>query len=61
VNDALGISQWNIYLNPFNLPANANIQIFADTVFNNRITMIIASVLFILIGLNKTRDREKFI
>jgi len=61
VNDALGISQWNIYLNPFNLPANANIQIFADTVFNNRLTMIIASVLFILIGLNKTRDREKFI
>lgn len=61
INESLGVSKWNIYLNPFNLPANGNMQVFFNTVFNNRVIMLIASTLFILMGLNNTRNREKFI
>ena len=61
VQDFIGTSPWNIYLNPFNLPTNMNVQIFYEIVFNNRLIMVIASIIFILAGLNKTRDREQFI
>ena len=38
-----------------------NPQIFFNTVFHCRMNMLIASVLFIIFGLNNTRNREKFI
>ena len=58
---ALETSQWNIYLNPYDVPLDKNPEIFLNTVFNNRLNMMIASALFIIFGLNNTRDREKFI
>lgn len=57
----LGTSQWNIFLNPYDVPLDKNPQIFFNTVFHCRINMLIASALFIIMGLNKTRNREKFI
>lgn len=57
----LGTSQWNIFLNPYDVPLDKNPQIFFNTVFHCRINMLIASALFIIVGLNKTRNREKFI
>ena len=58
---ALETSQWNIYLNPYDVPLDKNPEIFLNTVFHNRLDMLIASALFIIFGLNNTRDREKFI
>ncbi len=58
---ALETSQWNIYLNPYDVPLDKNPEIFLNTVFHNRLNMLIASALFIIFGLNNTRDREKFI
>lgn len=57
----LEASQWNIYLNPYDVPIDKNPEIFLNTVFHNRMNMLIASALFIIFGLNNTRNREKFI
>ena len=59
--EALSGTRWNFFVNPFNIPLNSNQQIFYETLFNNRVVMCVASILFILVGLNNTRDREKFI
>ena len=58
---ALSGTRWDFFVNPFNIPLNSNQQIFYETLFNNRVVMGVASILFILAGLNNTRDREKFI
>lgn len=61
LQDVLSGSRWDVFLNPFNVPLDKNPQIFYENVFNNRVVLCIASVIFILVGLNNTRNREKFI
>lgn len=61
VDGQLGNSQWNIFINPFNVPLDKNPEIFFNTVTHNRVIMLVASALFIIFGLNNTRNREKFI
>jgi hypothetical protein len=59
--DVVKGTRWDFFVNPFNIPLNSNQQLFYETLFNNRVVTCIASILFILLGLNNTRDREKFI
>lgn len=61
MQSTLSGTRWDIFLNPFNVPLDKNPQLFYENVFNNRVVMCIASIVFILIGLNNTRNREKFI
>ena len=61
LQDSLSGTRWDVFLNPFNVPLDKNPQIFYDNLFNNRVVMCIASIVFILVGLNNTRNREKFI
>ena len=61
VNGILGISKWNVFLNPFDVPLDKNPEIFYNTVFNNRLIILSASFIFLLVGLYKTQNREKFI
>ena len=52
-----------------NLSANAlskeiglkNPQIFYNTLFDNRLIILLSSFIFLLVGLYKTQNREKFI
>ena len=61
LNSIIGASKWNVFLNPFNVPLDKNPEIFYSTVFNNRLIILISSLIFLLIGLYKTQNREKFI
>lgn len=61
MNGILGISKWNVFLNPFDVPLDKNPEIFYNTVFNNRLIILSASFIFLLVGLYKTQNREKFI
>lgn len=61
LNNSLGDSKWNVFLNPFNVPLDKNPEIFYDTVFKNRIIVLMAAGIFLLIGLYKTQNRERFI
>ena len=61
VNGILGISKWNVFLNPFDVPLDKNPEIFYNTVFNNRLIILSACFIFLLVGLYKTHNSEKFI
>lgn len=58
----LAESAWNIFLNPFSLPPNnMNELLWENVLFNNRVYLIVGSVLAILNGLVKLRKRENFV
>lgn len=61
LNNILEVSKWNVFLNPFNVPLDKNPEIFYNTLFNNRLIILSASLIFLLVGLYKTQNREKFI
>lgn len=61
LNSMLGASKWNVFLNPFDVPLDKNPQIFHNTVFNNRLIVFLGTAVFLLVGLNKAQNREKFI
>lgn len=60
LSDALSKSQWNIFLNPYELPYDVNERTWAIIMLKNRIIMVIGSVLFLLIALFNLQKREKF-
>ena len=57
----LDVSKWNVFLNPFDVPLDKNPQIFYNTLFVNRLIILLSSFIFLLVGLYKTQNREKFI
>ena len=57
----LDVSNWNVFLNPFDVPLDKNPQIFYNTLFDNRLIILLSSFIFLLVGLYKTQNREKFI
>lgn len=61
LNNILEVSKWNVFLNPFNVPLDKNPEIFYNILFNNRLIILSASFIFLLVGLYKTQNREKFI
>lgn len=61
LHEILGVSKWNLFLNPFNVPLNKNPEIFYNTVFDNRLLILSTTLVLLLIGLYKTQNREKFI
>jgi hypothetical protein len=56
----LSKSQWNIFLNPFDLPYGLNEATWALITFKNRIILISGSIIFILAALFNLQNREKF-
>lgn len=61
LNNILGVSKWNVFLNPFDVPLDKNPEIFYNTVLDNRLVILLTAFVFLLIGLYKTQNREKFI
>lgn len=61
MSSALEESKWNLFLNPFEVPLDKNPELFYTTLFYNRMILLTGSVIFILSGLYKTQNREKFI
>lgn len=59
--DPLEQSKWNIFLNPFNLPDNVTETTWSGIVLENRIILLVAIILFLLLGLYRLQKREKFI
>lgn len=54
----LDVSKWNVFLNPFDVPLDKNPQIFYNTLFDNRLIILLSSFIFLLVGLYKTQNRE---
>ena len=61
INGSMQISIWNVFINPYEIPEGHNPVLFYDTLFYNRVIISLCSVVFITLGLNNMRKREKFI
>ncbi len=59
--DNLERSQWNVFLNPFEIPSNMNQVIWQGVISKNRIFLGVGIVVFILYGLFNMQKREKFV
>lgn len=59
--DSLERTQWNVFLNPFEIPSNMNQVIWQGIISKNRIFLGVGMLVFILYGLFNLQKREKFI
>ncbi len=59
--DLMERTQWNVFLNPFEIPQNLNEVIWEGIITKNRIFLAISMIVFILYGLFNLQKREKFI
>lgn len=59
--DALSRTQWNVFLNPFEIPNNMNQVIWQGIISKNRIFLGVGMLVFILYGLFNLQKREKFV
>ncbi len=61
LSENLERTQWNIFLNPFQVPQNMNEMIWEGIALKNRLFLVIGTLLFMLYGLFNLQKREKFI
>lgn len=54
-------TQWNVFLNPFQIPNNFNEFIWQGIITRNRIFLAVGTIIFILYGLFNLQKREKFV
>lgn len=60
LSDFLRKSQWNVFLNPYELPYDVNESTWALIALKNRIILITGSIIFLLAALFNLQKREKF-
>lgn len=61
LSGAVERTQWNVFLNPFEIPRNLNEVIWQGIISKNRMFLGISMLVFILYGLYNLQKREKFI
>ncbi len=61
LEEELERSKWNVFLNPFELPNNVSETAWSNIVVENRIILLVVTILFLLSGLYNLQKREKFI
>lgn len=59
--EPLQYSKWNIFLNPFNVPGDMSYTIWQNVLYQNRMMLIIGSLITILWSLINLQRREKFV
>lgn len=60
LTDFLRKSQWNVFLNPYDLPYDINETTWAIITLKNRIILVTGSIIFMLAALFNLQKREKF-
>jgi hypothetical protein len=60
LSDPLRKSQWNIFMNPYDLPYDVNEATWAIITLKNRIILTVGSIVFLLAALYNLQRREKF-
>ncbi len=54
-------SKWNIFLNPFSIPDEMNLSLWANIINQNRLILSIGAIVSILWGMMNLQSREKFV
>jgi len=53
--------KWDVFLNPYDMPNTMNETVWRDIIINNRIFLVIGTILALLYGLMNLQKREKFL
>lgn len=53
--------KWNIFLNPFDVPTDMSMSVWRNVLYQNRLMLIIGSVISLLWALINLQRREKFV
>jgi hypothetical protein len=61
LDEPLARSKWNLFLNPYNVPADMNLTVWKNVVHQNRLLLAIGAVISVLWGLMNLQQREKFV
>lgn len=61
LSEPLARNKWNLFINPFKVPDNINLTIWMKTIAQNRMILMIGSVVCILWSLINMQRREKFV
>lgn len=61
LSDTLARTQWDVFHNPYSIPAQMNEIVWAQISQKNRLFLAVMSVVFILGGLTNLQSREKFL
>ena len=59
--EPLESSKWNIFLNPFDVPSDMSYAIWQNVLYQNRMMLVMGSVVSILWSLINLQKREKFV
>lgn len=54
-------TRWDVFLNPFLVPSDANEAIWASVVLDNRLYLVVGAIVCVLLGLLLLQKREKFV
>jgi len=61
LSENLQYNKWNIFLNPFDVPSDMSMAVWKNVLFQNRMMLIIGSVVSLLWALINLQRREKFV
>lgn len=59
--DIIEYSKWNIFLNPFNIPSDLSHTVWQNVINQNRLMLIIGSIVALLGSMVNLQKREKFV
>ncbi len=59
--EPLKFNKWNIFINPFNIPSDMSLTVFKNILFQNRLMLLVGSVISLLWALMNLQRREKFV
>ena len=54
-------SKWNIFLNPFNVPSDMSMSVWRNVIYQNRLMLVVGSIISLLWALINLQKREKFV
>jgi len=57
----LQFSKWNLFFNPFDIPSDISYNIWVNILFQNRVMLVIGSVISLLWTLINLQKREQFV
>jgi len=61
LSEPLQYSKWNIFLNPFDVPSDISHSVWRNILYQNRLMLIIGSVVSLLWAMVNLQRREKFV
>jgi hypothetical protein len=61
MSEAVEYSKWNIFLNPFKVPNDMSLTVWKNVIYQNRLMLVVGSVVSLLWSLTNLQRREKYI